>query len=114
MLRTEYADNRHREAAHFDASLGVEVTLSEMFVLRAGLFSNTSSASPQFAEERIDLFGGVFGLGVRKDGLETGFGLLGQFGRSQFERENEAGFLTQWSRAQLMFVMGGSHRFFEK
>lgn len=114
VLRTEYADNRHREAAHFDASLGVEVTLSEMFVLRGGLFTNTSSASAQFAEERIDLFGGVFGLGVRKDGLETGFGLMGQFGRSQFQRENEAGFLTQWTRAQLMFVMGGSHRFFEK
>ena len=90
------------------------VTLSETFVLRGGLFTNTSSASAQFAEERIDLFGGVFGLGVRKDGLETGFGVMGQFGRSPFQRENEAGFLTQWTRAQLMFVMGGSHRFFEK
>ena len=114
VFRTELADNRHREVAHFDASIGVEVTLSEMFVLRGGLFSNTSSASPQFTEERIDLFGGVFGVGVRKDGLETGFGLSGQFGRSQFQRENEEGFLTQWTRAQLMFVMGGSHRFFEK
>ena len=114
VLRTELADNRHREVAHFDASIGVEVTLSEMFVLRGGLFSNTSSASPQFAEERIDLFGGVFGLGGRKDGLETGVGLSGQFGRSQFQRENEEGLLTQWTRAQLMFVMGGSHRFFEK
>ena len=85
-----------------------------MFVLRGGLFSNTSSASPQFAEERIDLFGGVVGLGVRKDGLETGFGVLGQFGRSSFQRENDQGFLTQWTRSQLMFVMGGSHRFFEK
>jgi long-chain fatty acid transport protein len=114
VLRTEFADNRHREDAHLDASLGVEVTINETFVLRGGLFTNTSSASAQFAEERINLFGGVVGLGVRKDGLETGFGLMGQFGRSPFQRENELGFETQWTRAQLMFVMGGSHRFFEK
>ena len=114
VLRTQYADNRHLEVAHFDASLGAEVVLSEMFVLRGGLFTNTSSASQQYAEERIDLFGGVVGLGVRKDGLETGFGVMGQFGRSAFQRENDQGLLTQWRRAQLMFVLGGSHRFFEK
>ena len=114
VLRTEFADNRHREVAHFDASLGVEITLSEMFVLRGGLFTNTSSASAQFAEERINLYGGVVGLGVRKEGLETGFGLMAQFGRSPFQREAEPGFPTQWTRSQLMFVMGGSHRFFEK
>jgi long-chain fatty acid transport protein len=114
VFRTEYPDNRHREDAHFDASLGAEITLSDTFVLRGGLFTNTSSASTQFAEERINLYGGVVGLGVRKDGLETGFGLLGQFGRSAFQRENELGFYTQWTRAQVMFVMGGSHRFFEK
>lgn len=114
VLRTEFANNRHREDAHFDASLGAEVTLSDTFVLRGGVFTNTSSASAQFAEERINLFGGVLGLGVRKDGLETGFGVMAQFGRSAFQRENEQGFLTQWTRSHLMFVMGGSHRFFEK
>lgn len=114
VLRTQFAVNRHREVPHFDASLGAEVALSEMFALRGGLFTNTSSASGQFAEERIDLFGGVVGLGVRKDGLETGFGVMAQFGRSAFQRENEQGFLTQWSRVQVMLVMGGSHRFFEK
>ncbi len=114
VLRTQFAENRHREVAHFDASVGVEVTLSEMFVIRGGLFTNTSSASDQFAEERINLYGGALGLGVRKDGLETGFGLMAQFGRSPFQRENEQSFETQWTRSQLMFVMGGSHRFFEK
>ena len=114
VLRTEFADNRHREDAHFDASLGLEVTINETFVLRGGLFTNTSSASAQFIEERINLYGGVVGLGVRKDGLETGFGLMAQFGRSPFQRENAQGFETQWTRSQLMFVMGGSHRFFEK
>lgn len=114
VLRTQYADNRHREDAHFDASLGAQVTLSDMFVLRGGFFTNTSSASAQFAEERINLYGGVLGLGVRKEGLETGFGIMGQFGQSPFQRENEQGFETQWTRSQLMFVMGGSHRFFEK
>ena len=114
VLRTQFAENRHREDAHFDASLGAELTLSETFVLRGGLFTNTSSASAQFAEERINLFGGVVGLGVRKDGLETGFGLMAQFGRSPFQRENQQGFQTQWTRTQLMFVMGGSHRFFER
>jgi long-chain fatty acid transport protein len=114
VLRTGYADNRHREDAHFDASLGVEITLSDTFVLRGGAFTNTSSASIQFAEERINLYGGVLGLGVRKDGLETGFGVMAQFGRSPFQRENEQGYETQWTRSQLMFVMGGSHRFFER
>lgn len=114
VLRTQYEVNRHREVHHFDGSLGVQVTLSEMFVLRGGVFTNTSSASDQFAEERIDMFGGVVGLGVRKGGLETGFGLMGQFGSSPFQRENDQGYPTSWSRTQLMFVMGGSHRFFEK
>lgn len=114
VLRTQLAENRHREVAHFDASVGVEVTLSEMFVIRGGVFTNTSSASDQFAEERINLYGGVLGLGVRKDGLETGFGVMAQYGRSPFQRENEQSLETQWTRAQLMFVMGGSHRFFEK
>lgn len=114
VLRTELAENRHREVAHFDASLGAQLTLTDTFVLRGGLFTNTSSASAQFAEERIDLFGGVLGLGVRKDGLETGFGVLAQFGRSPFQRENEQGFETQWTRSQVMLVMGGSHRFFER
>ena len=113
VLRTQFAENRHREEAHFDASVGVQVTLSDMFVLRGGFFTNTSSASAQFAEERINLYGGVLGLGVRKDSLETGFGVMAQYGRSPFQRENEQGFETQWTRAQLMFVMGGSHRFLE-
>lgn len=114
VFRTQYAMNRHREVAHFDASLGAEVALSDMFALRGGLFTNTSSASQQYAEERIDVFGAVVGLAVRKDGLETGFGVMGQFGRSPFQRENEQGLFTQWTRTQLSFVLGGSHRFFEK
>lgn len=114
VLRTQFAENRHREVTHFDASVGVEVTLSEMFVIRGGLFTNTSSASDQFAEERINLYGGVLGLGVRKDGLETGFGVMAQYGQSPFQRENEQSLETQWTRAQVMLVMGGSHRFFEK
>ncbi len=114
VLRTVGAGNRHREDAHVDASLGLEITLSDTFVLRGGVFTNTSSASAQFIEERINLYGGVLGLGVRKDGLETGFGVMGQFGSSPFQRENDQGFDTKWTRAQLMFVMGGSHRFFEK
>lgn len=114
VLRTQFAENRHREDAHLDASLGVELTLSDTFVLRGGLFTNTSSASAQFAEERINLYGGVVGLGVRKNGFETGFGLMGQFGQSPYQRENEAGYPTQWTRSQLMLLVGGSHRFFEK
>jgi len=111
-LRADLADNRHRELAHVDGSLGAEVPLNSRWALRAGLFTNTSSASQQFIEERVQLFGATLGVGFRTGNLETGLGLVGQFGGSSPQAERPDLPPTSWSRAQVMLVLGGSHRVF--
>jgi long-chain fatty acid transport protein len=113
VLHTERADYAHVEVPHVDASFGTEVWIKSSVTLRAGLFTNTSSASQQNAEERVQMFGFGLGVGIHNGGLSTGLGVVAQFGQSGLQAESAAAVPVAWNRAQVAVVLGGSHRFFD-
>ncbi|GMU59639.1 MAG: hypothetical protein AMXMBFR34_14020 [Myxococcaceae bacterium] len=106
-------DGLHQELLHVDGSLGAEARLSESIALRLGAFTNTSSAPPEVARERVHMFGGSAGLAFRIGGFTTSAGVVMQYGRSGFQPNSlEPGFALSQDRFNVQVTVGGSSRFF--
>lgn len=113
ILKTSRADNRHREAFHFDASVGAELPLHGPWRVRCGLYTNTSGATDQNASERVHLFGGTLGVGYAQGGLVSGLGLGVAFGESPRQPDFESNSEVSWRRLHFQLLYGGTHRFLE-
>lgn len=98
--------NQHIENQHFDFSLGAELYITETIALRAGVFSNTSSA-PASEINKIQMFGGSFGVAHIKGGLSTGIGMKFMFGSSSDVTEID-GTRGNWKRLQVEVIIGSS------
>ncbi|MBW7957056.1 MAG: outer membrane protein transport protein [Deltaproteobacteria bacterium] len=115
-IRTAENENIHKERAHFDLSLGTEYILSEKWNVRGGLFTNTSSATGQYGAEKINMYGGSFGVGYVNGSATTNFGIIVQRGDSDASASDFSPALmvsekAAWTRTIISFLIGGSYEF---
>jgi long-chain fatty acid transport protein len=113
VLRIADPMKAHVETEHLDLALGAEYVLSERWVLRGGLYTNTSGATREDADLRINHIGATFGLGYVKQGLSTGLGLNVMVGQTGYQSVPGSASQVEWRRVQVQLVYGGSARFFE-
>ncbi|NOZ01659.1 MAG: hypothetical protein GXP54_07190 [Deltaproteobacteria bacterium] len=101
-------NNRHREAFHFDASIGAEIELAEKWAIRLGFYTNTSGATDFNAEDRIHLFGGTLGFAYGRRGKRFGVGINVMGGRSGTQTSPGGDVPTRWDRLQVQIQIGGT------
>lgn len=115
-FRTAENVNDHKERAHMDLSIGTEYILSDKWNLRGGLFTNTSSATGQYQAEKVNMYGGSFGVGYINGSATTSFGVIVQHGKSGANSNDFSPALmiaekAAWSRTIIGFLIGGSYEF---
>ena len=100
----------HQEVAHADASLGAEIYVNPEWVLRGGLYTNTSSAPDP--SNHINVFGGTLGFARVGHGMSMGWWFGFSYGQSEEEVAPDSGVSVRWVRWQLQTGMGGTLRLF--
>lgn len=112
MMDIATADSRYKENAHYDISVGGEYFLNDTFSLRMGFFTNTSGAPKEKLSEKLNLYGGSFGLGFYTGEVSSGVGFTGMYGSEDEYRQGT----TQMSGAKydkfyISMIIGGSMKF---
>lgn len=99
------------EDGHLDVSVGTEWVLNETQAVRAGLFTNLSSAPQTQRSEKVDMFGASVAFAVKVGAFWTSVGLVAQYGRSGAQRDaTGARFPLAQERLSVQLVLGGSTR----
>jgi long-chain fatty acid transport protein len=99
------------EDGHLDVSVGSEWVLNDTQALRAGLFTNLSSAPDSQASEKVHMFGASLAFAVKVGIFWTSVGLVAQYGRSGAQRDSAGGRFPQaQERLSVQLVLGGSTR----
>ncbi len=101
-----YADEWHRNWGG-NGSVGIDLTLSHGLTVRAGLFTDLSSApaikkrSYTYSDPDIDRFGGALSVGINNNGYDLTVGASGSYGRGDayaFDASNAADFSAPYIR----------------
>ncbi|MDH5681725.1 MAG: outer membrane protein transport protein [Spirochaetota bacterium] len=95
-------NSRHYEKGQFNLSVGGEAFISKSFALRAGFFTNRSTAAEEWQNFEVDIYGGAFGIGYVKDGLSSGIGVNVSYGS-----EDSSPFM-HWKRLEISIIIGGT------
>ncbi len=106
-----FAGNRHRERAHFDFSLGSELYMTESFALRAGLYTNSSGATRQNGQSKVNHYGGTIGGAIYTGEVTTSLGFNVMYGESGYTRNYPSTFAdpaSSWRRLFISLVVGST------
>lgn len=102
---------RYKEKAHFDISLGGEVFLNDSFSLRMGFFTNTSGAPVEKKAERVNMYGGTFGLGYYRENLSSGIGFSLAYADTDYQTGTNNPVAAKYRRLAIGITLGGSVQF---
>lgn len=104
-------NSKYREDAHYDLSIGNEYFLDESFSLRLGFFTNSSGAPKEKKSEKIDLYGGTFGLGFYTGEVSSGVGFSAMYGNEDYQKGTTQNTGAKYKRFYVSLVVGGSMAF---
>jgi long-subunit fatty acid transport protein len=107
-------NNEHKEKAHLDFSLGGELYLTDIIALRAGFFTNTSGATKQNGQSRVNLYGGTLGVALITGDVTTSIGTNMMYGKSDYTKNypsTMADPASSWERLSVSIVVGSTARF---
>jgi len=112
MMDIATPDSRYKEDAHYDISVGGEYFLNDTFSLRMGFFTNTSGAPEEKLSEKLNLYGGSFGLGFYTGEVSSGIGFSGMYGsEDEFRQGTTQGSGGKYDKLYISLVIGGSMKF---
>ncbi|MFC1669010.1 OmpP1/FadL family transporter [Spirochaetota bacterium] len=111
MMSLTSDDTRYLEDAHYDISVGGEYFLSDTFSLRAGFFTNTSSAPVEKKAERVNIYGGTFGLGYYTNNVSSGVGFSLSYGKTDWQTGTENPSAAKITKLAVALTVGGSMQF---
>jgi long-subunit fatty acid transport protein len=106
--------NKHREKAHLDFSLGGEFYLTDIILLRAGLYTNTSGATKQNGQSKVDMYGGTIGAALIAGDVTTSLGTNVMYGKSDYTMNQPSGDgnpRSKWERLFVSLVVGSTAKF---
>ncbi len=106
-----FANNKHKERAHFDFSLGSELFMTETFALRAGLYTNSSGATKQNGQSKVNHYGGTLGGALYTGEVTTSFGFNVMYGESGYTRNYPSTLAdpaSSWRRLFISLVVGST------
>jgi long-subunit fatty acid transport protein len=111
LLKPSDPDFQYKELAHYDVSVGAEVFLNKEISLRFGFFTNTSGSPDESKTEKIDMYGGTFGVGYTEETVSSGFGVSVMYGKSDWQLGTIYDEQAKWERFSISLIAGGSKKF---
>ncbi len=106
-----FANNKHKERSHFDFSLGSELYMTESFALRAGLYTNSSGATMQNGQSKVNHYGGTLGGAINTGEVTTSLGFNVMYGESGYTRNHPSTLAdpaSSWKRLFISLVVGST------
>lgn len=108
---TNHSDNNHKEKRHYDLSLCSEIFIAPTLMLRGGLFTNTSGATSQNRQSRVDQYGGALGCALVTGEVTVSMGTNIMYGKTGMTRDNLPAPIvshSSWERLSISLVVGST------
>jgi hypothetical protein len=108
---TSFASNKHKERAHFDFSLGCEAYVTDVVSLRAGLYTNSSGATKQNGQTKVNHLGGTLGAALVTGDVTTSIGTNIMYGKSGYTQNHPSPLAdpaSSWKRLFISLVVGST------